>query len=500
MSAAILAVAASGAGAWYAWNRTSESGRNPVVAARTPSVAVLSFADLSPGHDHEYFADGMAEEVMNGLAQVAGLRVVGRSTAFSYKGKGKKVEEVGRELGVDAVLEGSVRKSGNDVRITVQLVRAGDASTIWSRSFDGNLSNAFAVQSEIGRAVVDALAVRLVPGQTLARSGGTTNADAIQLYLKGRDLLRKAGPGAPKAWEAFEQAVKLDPQFALAWVGIADAVLTIEVTLGELPTDAPDRRRRAWEAADRAIALAPTVADGFRTRADLHQWLVADWASQRKDLERARALAPGDAAVALTNGMYLLAVGRLDEAMAEMERSIQLDPLIERGWVNGWLGLLAVAYSRRDHAKVRDAASRLGELFPSRRNLAGLVVAMDRIVAGEPRDALETAAKFRKRGGGDQVYALFFEALAYHDLGQTADAMRARDELVRQWGERGAPYQVAEVFAWQGDADGAFAWLEKARTLPDSAVTWMKTDPLLQKIRSDPRWPALLERAGLPPD
>jgi eukaryotic-like serine/threonine-protein kinase len=496
--AGLVVLALAGSAAFLAWRHGRGSAAHGEVAS--PSVAVLPFADMSPGRDQEYLADGVAEEVLNGLAQVEGLRVVGRSTAFSYRGKGKKVEEVGRELGVSAVLEGSVRKAGDKVRVNAQLVRTRDASTLWSQAFERNLSDVFALQDEIGRAVVEALAVRLVPGRTAARSGGTTNAEAIQLYLKGRDLLRRGGQEVPRAWEAFEQAVKLDPRFALAWVGIADAVVTLETTMGDHPGDVPARRRRAREAADRAVAIAPGLADAFRARADVHQWLEADWRGQREDLDRARALAPGDPAVAMSNGWNLLAVGRTDEAIGEFERATRIDPLIERGWTNAWLGLGAAAYSGRDRAKVRAAAERMIELFPGYRAFAMSVVAMDRIVAGEAREALPMVAEFRTMGRMGLFWGVFVEALAHHSLGQPAEAARATDEVVRVWGDVGGAYQAAEVLAWQGDADGAFLWLEKARALPDTAMFWLKTDPLLQKIRGDPRWAALLERAGLPPD
>jgi serine/threonine-protein kinase len=495
--AGLVVLALAGAAAFLAWRH----GRGSAVPGEGTgaSIAVLPFADLSPGHDQEYLADGVAEEVLNGLAQVDGLRVIGRSTAFSYKGKGKKVEEVGRDLGVAAVLEGSVRKAGDKVRVSAQLVRTRDAATLWSHAFERNLSDVFALQDEIGRAVVEALAVRLVPGRTLARAGGTTNAEAIQLYLQGRDLLRRGATDSPRALQAFETAVRIDPGFALAWVGVADAVVTVEAVAADPPGDAGARRRRARLAADEAVRLAPGLADAYRARADVRQWLDADWSGQREDLERARALAPGDPAVALSGGWYLLAVGRAAEAAAEFERVTRDDPLLERGWVNGWLGLGSTAYSRKEHEKARAAVRRGMEVFPGYRAFFLSLLAFDRIVAGEAGDALGMVPDFRATPPFGPTWVPMVEALALHDLGRASDAVRARDEFVRiaaAWG----PFQVAEVFAWQGDADGAFAWLEKARALPDTAMFWLKTDPLLQKIRGDPRWPALLERAGLPPD
>jgi serine/threonine-protein kinase len=455
---------------------------------------------MSEKHDQEYFADGVAEEVLNGLAQVEGLRVIGRSTSFSYKGRGKKVEEVGRELGVESVLEGSIRRSGDKIRITAQLVRTRDASTLWSRSFDPGLSDLFAVQGEIGREVVVALAVRLMPGRSSERTGGTTNPEALQLYLRGRDLLRRGAKELPEAPEAFERAVAADPRFALAWVGIADALLTIDATGVDLAGDPAVRRHRAHEAADRAVGLAPGLADAFRARADVRQWLEADWRGQREDVERARALAPGDSAVALSGGFSLLVQGRTDQAIAEFERVTRNDPLLERGWVSGWMGLSVAAYSKRDHVKARAAAERMAEAFPGYGAFARVVVAMDRVIAGEAREALAMVGEFRKLGPPfGPPWALLTESLALSGLGRAAEAAKGREALARAYGALG-PYQVAEAYAWAGDADAAFAWLEKARTMPDTAMFWLKTDPLLQKIRGDRRWAELLRRANLPAD
>ena len=497
VAAGVLAISVAGAGAWFAWRRGTEQRRDPGATGARPSVAVLSFADLSPGHDQEYLADGVAEEVLNGLAQVDGLRVVGRSTAFSYKGKGKKVEEIGRELGVGAVLEGSVRKSGDRVRITAQLVHASDASTIWSQSFDRATADLFAVQDEIGKAVVEALAVRLLPGRSSARVGGTTNPEALQFFLRGRDLLRRGASESPKAWEAFEKAVAADPRFALAWVGIADAIVTIEATMGHLEGDPVARRRRAREAADRAVALAPGSPDAFRARADVHQWLENDWRGQRADLDQAIALAPGDPGVALSNGFALQASGNLDGAIAEFERATRIDPLLDTGWLNGWLGLGAAQVSRGDHVAGAASLRRALELFPMycepRWGLG-----MSFIAAGQPREALAEAG--RSKGCLYPGYALGLEALAHHDLGHPVEARGALDQVIRVYGDKGAEYQVAELHAWRGEADRAFAWLEKARAKRDTAMFWLKTDPLLRKIRGDPRWAELLRRADLPPD
>jgi TolB-like protein/Flp pilus assembly protein TadD len=495
---AVLALAVAGGGAWFAWKRIGEPRRDPGASGGRPSIAVLPFADLSPGHDQGYLADGVAEEVLNGLAQVDGLSVVGRTTAFSYRGKDKKVEEIGRELGVGAVLEGSVRSSGDRIRVQAQLVQTSNAATLWSQSFERSLSDVFALQDEIGRAVVEALAVRLLPGRSSARAGGTTDAVALQSYLRGRDLLRRGGPESPKAWQAFEKAVSADPRFALAWVGIADALVTIESTMGDMEGNPAARRRRAREAADRAVALAPGSPDAFRARADVHQWLESDWRGQREDLDKALALSPGDPAVALSRGFALQASGDIDAAIAEFSRVTRIDPLLSTGWLNGWLALGAAQVSRGDLEAGTASLHRALDLFPTfcepRWGLG-----MGLIAAGKPAEALEEAGRIRKACAGPG-YAVSLEALALHDLGKPVEARAALDQVIQGWGNNGGDYQVAEIYAWTGEKDRAFEWLEKARVNKDTAMFWLKTDPLLRKVRGDRRWTELLRRANLPLD
>jgi TolB-like protein/tetratricopeptide (TPR) repeat protein len=391
-----------------------------------------------------------------------------------------------------------VRRSGDRVRIQAQLVETSSASTLWSQSFERSLSDVFAVQDEIGKAVVEALAVRLLPGRSSARAGGTTNPEALQYFLRGRDLLRRGGRELPKAWEAFEKAVAADPRFALAWVGIAGAIVSLESTLGDLEGDPAARRRRAREAADRAVALAPDSPDAYRTRADVHQWLESDWSGQLVDLERALALAPGDPGIAISHGFALQASGDLDGAIAEFERATRIDPLFEAGWLNGWLGLGVAQMSRGDQAAAIASLRRALELFPSYCE-PRWGIGMSFIATGQPGEALAEAGRIRN-ACLDQYYALGLEALAHHDLGHPVEARAALDQVVRDYGNKGAEYQVGELHAWRGEADLAFEWLEKARAKRDTAMFWLKTDPLLRKIRGDQRWPVLVERAGLPPD
>ena len=213
-------------GAGVAWMALRQTG--PAAPAPTPSIAVLPFADMSPGKDQEYFSDGIAEEVLNALAQIEGLKVIGRTSSFSFKGKNENMRVIGQKLGVGTLLEGSVRRDSTHGHVTAQLVRSSDGSHPWSQTLNRDLSGVFAIQEEIARAVVQALQVKVFPGATVARQGTTTNWEANH-YLLGRDFLRATSPQNVRLAEAeFERAVAIDPGFALAWAGLSQAIRALD--------------------------------------------------------------------------------------------------------------------------------------------------------------------------------------------------------------------------------------------------------------------------------
>ena len=278
-------------GGHSATERTASTDAVP----RSTSVAVLPFADMSPGKDQEYFADGIAEEILNALAQVEGLHVSGRTSSFSFKGKPTDLAEIGRRLNVATVLEGSVRKAGSQMRITAQLVNTSDGFHVWSRTFDRDLTDIFPVQEEIARDVVAALKVRLLPGRAPSTKWmRTSNPEVHSQYLLGLEFDRR---GSTDDWRralaAYEKALALDPEYAPAWAGVSFATFSLEVFYSaELQGDLG---QRALAAADRAIALAPEFAEGYRARALVRRQILFDWAGAQADLERALALSPGDA-------------------------------------------------------------------------------------------------------------------------------------------------------------------------------------------------------------
>jgi TolB-like protein/tetratricopeptide (TPR) repeat protein len=488
VAAALLAIA--GAGGWYAWNRAT-GGRTAAAAnVAVPSIAVLPFADMSPGKDQEYLADGISEEILNGLAQVDGLRVIGRTSSFFYKGK--RLEEIGRDLGVKTVLDGSVRRSGDRVRIAAQLVQVPDGTHLWAQTFDRDLSDVFAVQGEISRAVVGALRVRLLTGRTVNRSGGTTNPEALRQYLLGRDLSRAGtSDGVKESLGAFEKAVALDPGFAQAWVAVSGVASSIEDV--HVPSDgdtSPARRRRAISAAERAVELAPDLPEGWVVRARVRSTYLHDGQGARADLERARALAPGDANVVRSYGDLLVSLGDVAGGVVELDRSASIDP---RSYLS-WEGLVVGRTSAGDLEGARAARARALEIWPKGDVARWFGLVAELTAGGEAAVAL-TLAREAELGW----VHLAGESLAQHDLGNPRESQAALDELIRRF-PNNAAYQVAEIHARRGETDLAFEWLERAIVDADCGLSWTKTDPLLVKIRSDPRYAALLRKMNLPVD
>ena len=257
----------------------------------TPSIAVLPFADMSPGKDQEYFSDGIAEEILNALTHVEGLRVIGRTSSFSFKGKNTDLRTIGRELSVGTVLEGSVRKAGEKVRITTQLIDATDGAHLWSETYDRNLADVFAVQEEIARAVVAALRVKLIGGQgPSTKDYETQNMEAHNQYLLGRTRYDGSPRGAERAVKAFEKAITLDPGYGPAWAELSRALSNLAL-LGDPTGEGRDYWKRSLAAADKVVMLAPNFATGYARRAWVRNF-AWDWQGARSDLERALAIEP----------------------------------------------------------------------------------------------------------------------------------------------------------------------------------------------------------------
>jgi serine/threonine-protein kinase len=453
--------------------------------AATGGIAVLPFANLSSDKEQEYFSDGIAEEILNALAQVEGLRVIGRTSSFSMKGRNEDLRAIGQRLGVANLLEGSVRKAGSRVRITAQLIEAAGGTHRWSREFDRELTDVFAVQDEIAQAVVAALRIKLLPP---ARVGHATAIPvAHDQYLLGLTFLARGSVEAyGRAVRALGRSVELDPAYAPAWAALARARYW---TADQDPQGDPKVEwPRAMAEAEQAITLAPHLADGYFTRALLRQFAMQDWTGAGADLERARALNPGSPGILLQHGTLLAALGRLEEAVSALEEAAALDPLAAE--IQSSLAEAHLGTGKLDLAAA--AATRALAVSPEHGRAArslGFALLLQRRYE-------EASAAFHR--SSPALYVYMGEVMIAHAQGRAEESRRGLDAILALPYVLLGSYQVAQIHAWRGEVDHAFEWLDHAVEGHDGGLTHLKYDPILRDLRGDPRFPGLLRRLNLP--
>lgn len=468
--AGLALAAATGAGMF--WARRLGEG-----TVEQPSIAVLPFADISPGKDQEYFSDGLTEELSNQLAQIPGLRVAGRTSSFRFKGAHEDLRSIGKQLNVTTILEGSVRKQGNITRISVNLIKTADGLHLWSSVYSRETNDIFAVQEEIARAVAGVLNVTLLSNEPASK---TTNIEAYNAYLHGKYFLgRRNSENLAKAAGYFEEAVRLDKGYAPAWVGLGQTYIYY------IP--AKEAFQKAREAIDRALVLNPNLGSAHAAMALIHMHGDYDWAAAGAACERALALGSGDADVVMRAGLLAKVLGRFDEAIAHYRRAVELDPLNPQFYRS--LGT-AFHFAGR-HEEAAAVLRKALELAPDMSNTHTL---LGRISLEQVRheDALAEMEKEKH-----PFWRLFGRALAYHALGRKKESDANLAELIGNF-QADAPYQIAEAYAFRGEADRAFVWLEQAFTTRDPGLSEIKGDPLLKSLVRDPRHLSLLKRMRLP--
>ena len=490
-----VAAAAPGLVYFFVWpgaGRRAPDGAGASAAAKgPPSIAVLPFANLSPDRDQEFFADGIAEEILNALAQIDGLRVAGRTSSFAFKGKNEDLAGIAQKLRVGTVLEGSVRKDGSRVRITAQLINAGDGYHLWSQTFDRELTGVFAIQDEIARAVVAALKGRLLPADAApAASRPTTNPEAYSKYLLGRHFIGVGDRGGmAQAVAALEKSVSLDPGYAPAWASLAYAsfwLVQFETTAAEQAA----HTARARAAADKAVALAPELADGYAMRGFMRVNQGWDWRGAEADMDKALALGLGDANLVRLNARFVMAPqGRLGEAVAALQRLVERDPLSASAWAS--LGTLLTYRGRHDEAAA--AFRRSLEIAPTN-PIAQSLVSYNLALQHRGEESLAAAREVKEEG-----WRLISEAVAFESMGRRPEAERAIAELKRKEADTMA-YQIGTFHAWRGDDDEAFAWLDRALRQEDGGLSDVLIEPAVSRMRGDPRYRALLAKMNLPRD
>jgi eukaryotic-like serine/threonine-protein kinase len=467
------------------------AGQNLATLAPTPfpvndkSIAVLPFVDMSEKKDQEYFSDGLSEELIDHLSHSADLKVIARTSSFQFKGKNEDVRTIAGKLAVANLLEGSVRKDGKTLRITAQLIRASDGTHLWSQTYDRTLVDIFKVQDEIATTVAQALKVSLLGG-FVPKGTGSRSAEAYELFLQAKSMLRHASTAAAneKAVDQMHRAIELDPRFAPAWAQLSNARFN-QAQRGFIPGEQvwSDARR----AAERAIALDPKLADGYTclTRIQaLHEW---DWAGAQTHLVQALVLDPGNAGAISWAGALAQIAGQGDAAREFIEKGISLDPMLAYRY-GDYARLLF--YMKRD----REALAAIRKLHainsdePGWHAFAGIVMA----VSGDPAHALaeinnETDEESRQEGW----------AITYQALGQRNDSDAALAALEEKFADSDS-VDIAEVHAFRGEIDQAFAWLDRAIRQREPYCVFIKTDRLLENLRGDPRYRALLRKMRLP--
>ncbi|HTM01590.1 MAG TPA: protein kinase [Candidatus Omnitrophota bacterium] len=468
----------------------------PHAPARAASIAVLPFVNRSADPEDEYFSDGLADELLNVLAKIRGLRVAARTSAFHFKGKDATIAEVGSALRVATVLEGSVRRAGNRIRISVQLVKVSDGYHLWSDKYDRTLDDIFAVQDDIAQAVVKELRTALLGESPDSGASGRAKADvaraargrganpeAHRLFLHGRHFLdRTTRADTTKGIDYLKQAVALEPDFALAWAELS-AAQSREADLSWCPIE--EGYRRAREAAERSLVLEPDLPEGHAALGWI-QMSDLDWGPAKASIDRALELAPGSARVLRVAGVLAKAEGRLEDAIRLERQAFEQNPLSGGAYHN--LGNILLAGDR--FAEAEAAFRNSLELAPARAatraSLAFALAAqgrLDEAIAETMREPLEWA----------RLRAL---AILYHAIGNVEGSDAALRELVENHGTESA-CQIAEVYGARGEADAAFEWLERAYAQRDPGLADVKPSPHLRSVHRDPRWDAFLEKLGL---
>lgn len=484
------------------------------------SIAVLPFTDMSEKKDQEYFADGLSEELIDLLAKVPDLHVPARTSSFYFKSKSEDIQTIAHKLLVAHVLEGSVRRSGNHLRVTAQLVRADNGYHLWSETYDRNVDDIFKVQDDIAGAVVKALKVSLL--QTEApRAAPTTNSEAYRLYLQAVSLARRESAGdTAQAYAYLREALKLDPQFALAWAALAEdytddtvnwdtvfsSANSLEARTGsgnsraasttdvgsKLPSQSTTWQSIAnivvtgsHDAADRALRFGPNLPETHLAAARVRLYVDWDWAGAESEINKARELDPRNAGVTQLAAALAITVGHLQQAIDLAQLAATQDPLgtasFELGKANHRLGKLGDA---------ENAYQQLLALYPNSSGFHfryGLVL----LALGRPEAALEEFNRdippYRQAG----------LPLALDALGRRADADRELALAESQWG-LGMGYQISYIYASRNNAERAMYWLERAYEQHDGGLISMLHDPLFKNIEHDPRFTALLRKMNLP--
>jgi TolB-like protein/DNA-binding winged helix-turn-helix (wHTH) protein len=484
----VVLIATLAVATYFFWWRPS-----PAPNKKKIMLAVLPFENLSADPEQDYFSDGLTEEMITqlGRLQPERLGVIARTSTIIYKAAGKDIRRIGSELGVDYVLEGSVRREGDRVRITAQLIQVSDQTHLWAETYDRSRAGALTIQSEVAALLARSLALELLPSETSEPARGTDNPEAHDLYLKGRYLWGRGAAGdLEKSVDYFKRAIEKDPGYALAYAGLADCYRLIGMSHLRPPREVLPKAR---DAALKALELDGRLAEAHTALGSVRFWLEWDWTEAEREFKRAIEINPSYGLAHHDYAWFLVCMERMDEGLSEIKRAQELDPLSPRANSDvGWVYLRA----RRYDEAIRQIKRTL-ELEPDFASAHGCLEQ-----AYLKKDMyIEAAAAARKLMAGSGASA---DELAAVDSAEPAEAMK----IVTRWrldrADRASktrsvsPYLYATRYAALGERDRAFEWLEKAFEDRDTSIVSLKVDPACDNLRSDPRFPSLLRRIGFP--
>jgi serine/threonine-protein kinase len=458
--------------------------------ASLPSIAVLPFANLSAEKENEYFSDGLAEDIMDALTHVPGLRVMARTSAFAFRGKEHDVREIGARLNVENILEGSVRKAGNRIRVTAQLVKASDGYHLWSQRFDREMTDVFAIQDDISQAIVEKLRVRLAGGRPLVKRH-TRNVEAYNLLLRGRHLIdRSTAESLAKGKEYLEEAIALDPDYALAYAGMMwchfVSALSGFVAL-------KDALAKAKSAAMEALSRDETLAEVYVVLGVVRGMGDFDWAGAEREFRRALELDPASSVCFWYGYGYLRPMGRLDEAVSQLRRAVELDPLSPQS--NTFLGYLI--YTTGQYEVAMGQYHRAMELDPSF-YVPHFMLAIAYQRLGRFEEAIAAAQKACALSGRNAL-TLGLLAQVYGRANRQAEGRALLEELATQRRLNYVPpFAMVMAYVGLGELDHALEWLEKGVEERDpNIVCTLKSSPTFAPMRGHPRVLALLRKMNL---
>jgi TolB-like protein/Flp pilus assembly protein TadD len=466
---------------------TPAPGQSEAATGSIPqkSIAVLPLLNESGDQRDEYFSDGLSEELIAALAQISGLKVIGRSSSFRFKERKEESKTIGEKLGVATLLEGTVRKQGGRVRIVAELVNAADGIELWTRTFDRELKDIFAVQEEIATAVASSLKVTLLgTDERSLTNPATKNTQAHNAYLQGHfHFQRRNLEDYRKAVGYFDQAIRLDPDYALAYAERSESLTLIGDLGGQAKTEWPKARSDA----EKAVAIAPALAEAHSALGWVRFFVDWKFAEGLSELKRAKELSPGNPTANDLLARVIVYLGRVDEAERQARQAVELDPLSYAAQNN--LARVLFAAGKLDEAdSIGRKAAELQPTAASSRRWQ-VMVAVQR---GDGESALREAQL-----EPDEGYRRFELALAQYVRGDRKAADTALADLIAN-GRDQLAYQIAQVYAVRGEKDKAFEWLQISFDNHDTGTLAVLIDPLMRDLRDDPRYKALLAKMNLP--